>query len=433
MSEPMIEPRSEPGSERLNWSGSHAIAGRELVAARSIDDVCRAVADAAADGSRVRALGTRHSFNDLPDTTGTLVDATSIPADVVLDESARTVTVGGGTRYGEVAAWLEARGWALHNLGSLPHISVAGATATGTHGSGIGNGSLSTAVRGLEIVGPDGDVRIVRAGDPELAGSIVALGALGVVVRVTLAIEPTYLVRQDSYRDLTWGLLLDDLYGVMGAGYSVSVFTDWTSPTIEQVWVKRRTGGGTDTQGEALDLLGTPASGIERPLVVPSDEVNTTIHLTPGPWNDRLPHFRFDATPSVGDELQTEYFVGREDAADALRAVRTVASEFVGLLVITELRTIAADDLWLSPAYGRESFAFHFTWVNDEAAVRAVLPTIERALAPFEARPHWGKVNGLTVAELAPLYPRFDDARELFAHRDPSRTFWNEAMSRLLG
>ncbi|MFC8732551.1 D-arabinono-1,4-lactone oxidase [Luteimicrobium sp. NPDC057192] len=412
-----------------NWAGNHDITGTALVEARTIEDVQRAVADA----SRVRPLGTRHSFNDLPDTSGTLVTVTSIPAEPVLDEAARTVTVGGGTRYGELAGWLAGRGWALHNLGSLPHISVAGAVATGTHGSGDANGSLSTAVRGLEIVGPDGALRTVRAGDPELDGSVVALGALGVVVRVTLAVEPAYLVRQDSYRDLPWDALLGDLPAVTGAGYSVSVFTNWVDDAVEQVWVKRR----TDVEGleddDVPDLLGVRASGLAQPLIVPTDEVNTTFHLTAGTWNERLPHFRFDATPSVGDEIQTEYFVDRSDAVDALRAVRAVAPEFVDALVVTELRTVAADDLWLSPAYGRDSLAIHFTWRNDQPRVLAALPSIEAALAPFGARPHWGKVHLLDAATLAGRYPRFDDARELVARRDPRGVFRNAAVERVLG
>jgi xylitol oxidase len=412
-----------------NWAGNHDIAAATLVEARTIEDVQRAVADA----DRVRPLGTRHSFNDLPDTTGTLVTVTSIPADPVLDEATGTVTVGAGTRYGELAGWLAGRGWALHNLGSLPHISVGGAVATGTHGSGDTNGSLSTAVRGLEIVGPDGERRTLRAGDPELEGSVVAMGAQGVVVRVTLAVEPTYLVRQDSYRGLAWDALLADLPAVTGAGYSVSVFTNWVDDVVEQVWVKRRRNDHALADGDAPDLLGVPASGLPQPLIVPTEEVNTTFHLTMGMWNERLPHFRFDATPSVGDEIQTEYFVDRADAADALRAVREVAPGFVDALVVTELRTIAADDLWLSPAYGRDSLAIHFTWRNDQARVLAALPAIEAALAPFGARPHWGKVHLLDAATLAGRYPRFDDARELFARRDPDGTFRNNALDRVLG
>jgi len=412
-----------------NRAGNHDITGATLVEARTIEDVQRAVADA----GRVRPLGTRHSFNDLPDTTGTLVTVTSIPAEPVLDEAARTVTVGAGTRYGELAGWLTGRGWALHNLGSLPHISVGGAVATGTHGSGDANGSLSTAVRGLEIVGPDGARRTLRAGDPELAGSVVAMGALGVVVRVTLAVEPTYLVRQDSYRGLAWDALLADLPAVTGAGYSVSVFTNWVDEAVEQVWVKRRVDLEGPDDGDVPDLLDVPGSGLAQPLIVPTDEVNTTLHLTAGTWNERLPHFRFDATPSVGDEIQTEYFVDRADAADALRAVRGVAPTFVDALVITELRTIAADDLWLSPAFGRDSLAIHFTWRNDQARVLAALPEIESALAPFGARPHWGKVHLLDAATLAARYPRFDDARDLFARRDPDGTFRNGALDRVLG
>src|SRR5919199_4924610 len=221
---------------RRNWAGTYTYTAPVLHEATSIEEVRRVVAGA----GRVRALGTRHSFTDLPDTEGTLVSVVGIEPGFVLDEAARTVAFGAGTRYGEVALFLQANGWALHNMGSLPHISVGGAISTGTHGSGNQNGNLATAVRALTFVSPDGSLREVRHGDADFPGSVVGLGALGVLVRVTLAIEPTYLVRQDVYRGLAWDDLLADVPAVTGAGYSVSVFTDWSGDRIGQVWVKQR-------------------------------------------------------------------------------------------------------------------------------------------------------------------------------------------------
>ena len=161
------------------WSGTHRFTAPRLVEARAIADVQAAVRA----GGPVRALGTRHSFNDIADTTGALVSVLGIDPDPVLDEAAREVTVGAGTRYGVLAVWLEQRGWALHNLGSLPHISIGGAIATGTHGSGNGNGVLATAVRGIDYVDAAGELRSVRHGDPDFDALVISLGAVGVNYR----------------------------------------------------------------------------------------------------------------------------------------------------------------------------------------------------------------------------------------------------------
>ena len=405
------------------WSGTYEFHG-SLVAARTIDEVRRVVAASAS----VRPIGTRHSFTDLADNEATLVSVVDIPADITLD--ADVVTLGGGTRYGDLATWLEDRGLALHNMGSLPHISVAGAISTGTHGSGLRNGSLSTAVRSLTFVGPDGDLRTEAAGSDDFPGSVVALGRLGPIVRIGLAVEPSYQVRQDVYLGVPWADLLADPLAVLGAGYSVSVFTDWTGDTVQQVWVKNRLDG--DAVDEPVERFGVrPADRQVR--IVDTAEDNTTLQGAAGPWAWRLPHFRLDATPSDGREIQTEYFVPIGAAGDALRAVRELGPRIGERLLVTELRTIAADDLWLSPAYGRDSLAIHFTWTDDVAAVDALVPLIRDALAPFAARPHWGKVHAMTAETIAPLYPRLDDALALFHRIDPDATFANAHTRRVLG
>ncbi|MFW7414650.1 FAD-binding protein [Demequina sp. SO4-18] len=408
------------------WAGTHTFGAAELIDARSIPEVQDAVAGA--DGP-VRALGTRHSFNDLADSAGRLVTVTGIPAEPEVDESTRTVTVGAGTRYGELAVWLEARGWALHNMGSLPHISVAGAVATGTHGSGLANGCLSDAVAGLSYVNAAGELAYARRGDEGFAGLVVGLGAYGIVVRVTLDIQPTYRVRQDVYRGLSWEAALGDLRGIMGAGYSVSLFTMWDEPTIQQAWRKTRIGVGEDPQDgwQGARFETAAESGL-----VDVPPANLTVKGgVPGPWLERLPHFRLDQTPSNGDEIQTEYFVAIDDGADALRAVRELGPEIAPHLLVSELRTIAADELWLSGAYGRDTLAIHFTWRNSPAAVAALTPRIERALAPFGARPHWGKVNTMTAERIAAVTPRLADARAQFESLDPAGRFANDHLRRL--
>lgn len=405
------------------WAGTYTFTAPRITAATSIAEVQRVVAEAAAAGERVRALGTRHSFNGIADTAGTLVTILGIDPDPVLDEAARTVTVGSGIRYGELAVWLEQHGWALHNMGSLPHISVGGATATGTHGSGNLNGTLSTAVRALEYVAADGSLVTVRQGDPDFAGLVVGLGAFGIVVRTTLAVQPSYEMRQDTFTGLAWDAVLDDLEEITGASYSVSLFTDWLGDTMGTSFRKTRvTGDAASADGDTDTWQGATRDADAG--IFGSKEDNHTGRGV-GRWLDRLPHFRLDSTPSHGDEIQTEYFVDRAQGADALRAVRALGARIAEHLLITELRTTASDELWLSGSYERETLAIHFTWKNEPAGVHALLPEIEAALAPFDARPHWGKVNRVDAATLARVHPRLSDARALFERLDPAGTFSN--------
>jgi alditol oxidase len=425
-------------AELRNWSGTYRFTAREVIHARTVDDVRRAVAA----GGRVRALGTRHSFNDLADNGATLVSVAAIAADPVLDEAARTVTVGAGMPYGALAAWLQGRGWALGNLGSLPHISIGGATATGTHGSGSRNKILSAAVAGLDYVAADGELRHASRADPDFDGLPVGLGAFGVTTRITLDVEPAYLVRQDAYTALPWDRVLAELDDIMSAAYSVSLFTDWSEPSLRAAWVKRRVAsagdaraGGASAGDARADAVPDEFFGARREpgpvrfIDAPAD--NLTVLGVPGPWAERLPHFRLDATPSNGDEIQSEYFVDRRHGADAIAALRRRAGLITPLLLISEIRATAADQLWLSGSYGRETLALHFTWRNAPDAVDLAVGEVEAALAPFAARPHWGKVSHVPAAQLADLYPRLGDARDLFERLDPGGRFSNDRLERL--
>ncbi|GAA3198874.1 D-arabinono-1,4-lactone oxidase [Microbacterium terregens] len=406
-----------------NWAGTHEYAAPRIVVASTVAEVRRAVAI----GGPVHALGTRHSYTDLPDTTGTLIDLASLTGGFALDPDASTVTVAAGTRYGELALWLEERGFALHNLGSLPHISVAGAIATATHGSGDSNGVLTSAVRGIRYVGADAQEHEVRRGDADFDALAVGVGAFGVIVAVTLAVQPTFRARQDIYRGVSWDAALGGLDEVTGAGYSVSVFTRWEPDVIGDVWVKTRLTADDDEVPGAL--LDGALMGEANPLEGLADL--TELGGVPGPWMLRLPHFRLDGTPSFGDELQTEYFVARSEAPAALRAVRALAPLIRPHLFVSELRTAASDDLWLSGAYRRDFLAIHFTWHNDPTGVREVLPHIEAALAPFEARPHWGKLHLFDAEAIARVHPRAADARAVFERLDPDGRFVNAHLERV--
>ena len=398
--------------EEWNWAGNVRYRAAEIVEPTTLSEAQRMVARA----TRVRPLGTRHSFNGLPDLSGgTLIHLGSLPADPVIDTDAMTVTVGGAMRYGVVAAYLEEHGLALHNMGSLPHISVAGAISTGTHGSGNRLGNLASAVRGLQFIGPDGDLVDVRAGDPGFEGMVVGLGAFGPITRVTLAVQPSYRMRQDAFVDLPWDRVLDGFDEVMGLGYSVSLLSKWTAPRVQHVWIKSLLDQPTAT-AETLGAAEStePAADNMHPFGVE------------GGWFERLPHFRLDRVPSAGAEIQTEYLLDRGGAAEAIASLREIGHLIDPVLGISELRTVARDELWLSPAYGRDSVAIHFTFQLDPDGVAAVLPAIEARLLPLGARPHWGKLFHADSAALAPLYPKLDDWRRLVNDYDPAGTFTND-------
>lgn len=407
-----------------NWAGTWTFSAAGVERPRTVQELQRIVAAS----PRVRALGTRHSFNDLAD-SDVLVSLEQLPADIELDPDAATVRVAAQLPFARVADVLDARGWALHNLGSLPHISVGGATATATHGSGLHNGNLSTAVVSLELVTADGSIVRLDRRDPRFPGGVVHLGALGVVTHLALAVQPRYAVRQDVYLGVPWSEVLADPTGIFAGAYSVSVFGHWGADVV-QVWLKTRLGGDAGSDAPASWRGGTRAAGQVAPVGDDSD--NTTVQGVAGPWHARLPHFRFDRQPSAqGDEIQTEYFVDLRDAEPALAALRRLADRIDPVLLVTELRAIAADDLWLSTAFGRTSLGIHFTWQRRPAEVAALLPEIEAALAPFAARPHWGKWFAAT--DLGDRYPRFADAVALMRELDPAGTFRNAYTARVLG
>lgn len=406
-----------------NWAESHRYAAPEYVEPTSIDELRSLVASR----PRVRALGSRHSFNDLADTDGTLIGTARLPHAVQLvDED--TIAVTPWMTYGAVAARLKDMGLALHNLASLPHISIAGAISTGTHGSGDANANLAGAVAGLTFVTAEGSLRTLRPVDDEFDGAVVSLGALGVLTTVLLDVEPAFQVRQDVWTGLTWDALLANLDAVTGAAYSVSVFTTWTGDDVGTVWLKQLVPGRV--RGE---LFGARRATEELHPLPGADPSPTTQQLgVPGPWSDRLPHFRMEFTPSNGEEIQTEYLVPRVNAAAALQAVRGLGERIAPLLHVSELRTMRADSLWLSGAYDTDCLNIHFTWKRMPAEVAALLPDLEALLLPLGARPHWGKWFAAGHEQLRPLYPRFDEFRELVDDWDPAGKFRNAFLTRTL-
>jgi len=406
-----------------NWAGNHVYRAAELHRPTTPAQLREIVARA----PRVHALGTRHSFSDVGDSAA-LVALDALPAEVDVDPLAGTSTCSAWLKYGELAEALAPHGVALHNLASLPHISIAGAIATATHGSGDANGNLATAVRALEFVISDGELLTVARGEPDFEGLVVGLGALGVVTRVTLEIEPVYEVRQRVFEGLSWDALHEHFDEITSSGYSVSVFTRW-GETVDQVWIKSRVADAPEQERE--ELFGAVAATVDRHPILGLDAVNCTPQLgVPGPWSDRLPHFRMGFTPSNGEEIQSEFHVPRHHAQGAIRAVHALGETLRPVLQVSEIRTIAADELWMSPQYRQASVALHFTWTREPEAVARVLVDLEAALAPFAARPHWGKAFRATAADIGPLYTRLPDFVRLARRLDPRGAFRNDWLAR---
>lgn len=406
----------------VNWAGNITYGARAVHLPGSLDEL-QAVVRAA---GKVRALGSRHSFNTIADTDADLVSLIRMSRVLKIDAVARTVTAEGGITYGQLCPILHKAGFAIPNLASLPHISVAGAVATATHGSGVGNGNLATAISGLELVTASGDLVTLKRGDADFSGAVVSLGALGVVSKVTLDLQPAFDIRQTVYLGLPADSLEQDFDAIASAGYSVSFFTQWQGEEVEQVWLKAL----ADDSEAPAELFGAKRALAPSHPISSIDAAPCTEQMgAAGPWHLRLPHFRMEFTPSAGAELQSEYFVPRKDAVAAFGALRGIQHLIAPHLLISEIRTIAADELWLSMNHQRDSVAFHFTWKQDWNAVRAVLPEIEAALRPFGVRPHWGKLFTMPAADIQPGYTRLGDFRDLAQKFDPAGKFRNDFVS----
>jgi xylitol oxidase len=410
-----------------NWAGNVEYSTDHLYSANSLEQVRSYVTKQ----SQLKVLGTRHCFNNIADSTQNLLSLRSMDDVVALDAAGRTVTVAGGMTYGQLCPYLQSKGFALHNLASLPHISVAGACSTATHGSGEKNGNLATAVSALEFVTAGGDVvTLSRQRDGEtFRGAVVGLGALGVITKVTLDIQPTFTMRQYVYQDLPLAAVKDHFDAIEASAYSVSLFTDWQNERFNEVWIKSREDAGQAFNATPEFYRAKLATKNLHPIAELSAENCTEQMGVPGPWFERLPHFRMGFTPSAGKELQSEYFVPRRNAVEAILAVERLRDQVGPHLLISEIRAIAADNLWMSPCYEQPCVTIHFTWKQDWAAVRKLLPMIEKELAPFKARPHWGKLFTTSPRELKAIYTRLPDFIQLSRKYDPQGKFRNEFLN----
>lgn len=413
---------------RTNWSANYTFTAKESLepAVAEIEKIVR-------EKARSKALGTGHSFNSIADSTGCQISTRQMQS-MTLNRESGVVTIGAGVTYGTLAPWLDAQGFALHNLASLPHISVAGACSTATHGSGIHNGNLATIVSAIEFVdGSGARVTLSRAGNPgQFEGAVVGLGTLGILTALTLDVRPSFQMAQVVYENLSFDQLERNLDAIFGAAYSVSLFTDWLNHRATQVWLKEIV-SAAGAPPAPLDFYGaTLQKGKLHPIAGHSPENCTDQLGVPGPWYDRLPHFRMNFTPSSGAELQTEYFVPRDRAYEAILAVERLRDIIAPHLLVTELRSVAADSLWMSMAYERDSVAIHFTWKPEWESVQHILPRIEKQLSPFQARPHWGKLFTTPHETLLRLYPKLPDFQGLAKQYDRAGRFRNEFLDRVV-
>ena len=427
MTAPLFSPMTSwaTGEKLKNWAGNLTYSTEKLDQAKSVQQVQELVKKY----PKMKVLGTRHCFNTIADTRDNFVSLVNMADDISIDPSGKSVTVNSGIKYGQISPYLHNKGFALHNLASLPHISVAGACATATHGSGERNGNLSTAVSAMEMVTAAGDiVKLSREKDGEkFKAAVVNLGALGVVTKVTLDLQPTFLMTQHVYENLPITQLKDHFDEIEGSGYSVSLFTNWQSQNITEIWVKRR---ADDTRKPEAEWLGAKlATKNLHPIPELSAENCTEQMGVAGPWYERMPHFKMGFTPSSGVELQSEYYVPRKNAVDAIMAISKLGSQVGPHLLTSEVRTIAADDLWMSPCYKQDSVTIHFTWKQDWPAVSKLLPIIEKELAPFNAKPHWGKLFTVAPAKLEKLFPKLIEFREMAKEYDPKGKFRNEFLN----
>lgn len=411
---------------RTNWAGNYKYSTDRLHVPKSIDDVRKIVKGC----EKLTVLGARHSFNGIADNNANQISLKHLDQ-MALDSKSRTVVVGAGVTYGQLSPYLHRNGFALHNLASLPHVSVVGACATATHGSGNKNGNLATSVSAMDIVTADGElVTLSRERDQErFQGAVVGLGGVGAITRLTLDLLPAFDVKQVVYENLSFEHLHGHLDEIFGSGYSVSLFTDWQNHRATQVWIKRRVERG-DSSHAKPDFFGAKLATTKLHPIAGHSAENCTEQLgIPGPWYERLPHFRMNFTPSSGDELQSEYFVPRDKGYEAILAVERLRDRITPHLFISELRTIDADTLWMSPCYKRPALTIHFTWKPEWTAVKKLLPMIEEQLAPFDARPHWAKLFTTAPSHLQSLYEKLPDYRELLKQFDRSGKFRNQYLS----
>jgi FAD-linked oxidoreductase len=451
-----------PGQWR-NWAGTATATPARWAQPRSEAEICAAVKEAAAAGLPVRALGSGHSFTAAAATSGLALDLSLWTGVTAADTRTGLVTVRSGTTLRALNAALAEFGLALANLGDIDAQTIAGALATGTHGTGARLGGLATQIEALDLVLADGSlVSCSASARPDLfAATRVGLGALGVVTAVTLRCVPSFTLAADE-RPMPVEQVIEE-FGALAAANDHFEF--YWFPYGRQALVKRNNrvpsgGPAAVPAGRAAGRAAVPAGraaapmpgwrrfwefevmenaafgtlcrlGRAAPRLVPALNRLSSAALSARSYTDAS--YRVFVTPRRVHFVESEYAVPRESLPGVLAELRRAVPRLADPVMFpVEVRVAAADDIWLSTAYGRDSA---YIAVHQYAGLpyRAYFDLFESVVAPVAGRPHWGKLHSLDAGRLGPLYPRFEDFRRVRAEVDPEARFGNAYLARVLG
>ncbi len=408
-----------------NWARNLEFSAGEFLEINSISQLQEVINNS----DKVKVLGTGHSFSPIADTSGSLISIKKLDPEIHIDSKMQTVSVSAGTSYAQLARYLEANGWALENLASLGEITVAGAIMTGTHGSGSSNTVLSNAVVEIEMILASGEKLLLNQQNlEEFNGFIVSFGALAVFTRLKLKIVKSFSIKQIVYENITSKSVSEYFDEIFDNAYSVSYFNSWAKNSTGQIWMKFLSDKDTSTLPKNA-FGGNLAVANQHPVKVNDPSTCTEQMGAPGKWLYRLPHFKLDSSPASGDEVQTEYLVDRKYVKEYIEELSLIGDEIADKVYATEIRTIKADNLWLSGAYERPTVGFHFTW-KKSADIETFLPKIEQILGQNGGRPHWGKLFSTNKNQLITRYPKFSNFQQLLKKYDPDGKFRNQFIDR---
>ena len=440
--------RTQPAPDRRvwrNWAGTATANPARWSRPRSEAEISAAVKDAAAAGLTIRALGSGHSFTAAAATSGVALDLSSWTGITAADTASGLITARSGTTLRALNAELGGLGLAMANLGDIDVQTLAGALSTGTHGTGARLGGLATQVEALDLVTADGSlVTCSASARPGLfAAARVGLGALGVVSAVTLRCVPSFTLAADE-RPMPVEQVIEEFDALAAAN---DHFEFYWFPYGRQALVKRnnRVSSGAPAAGpmpgwrrfwefEVMEnaAFGTLCrAGRAAPRLIPALNRLSSAGLSARTYTDAS--YRVFVTPRRVRFVESEYAVPRESLRGVLTELRRAVPRLADPVMFpVEVRVAAADDIWLSTAYGRDT-AYIAIHQYTGLPYRGYFDLFESVVAPVAGRPHWGKMHTLDAARLGPLYPRFDDFRQVRAQVDPEDRFGNPYLSRVFG
>ncbi|MEV1045824.1 D-arabinono-1,4-lactone oxidase [Streptomyces sp. NPDC049916] len=425
-----------------NWAGTVTARPARIASPASVDELVDVVLRARADGLRVKPVGTGHSFTSAAATDGVLIRPDLLTGIRDIDRTRMTVTVEAGTPLKRLNTALAREGLSLTNMGDIMEQTVAGATATGTHGTGRDSGSVSAQIRALELVTADGTVRVCSPEeDPEVfAAARVGIGALGVITAVTLAVEPVFLLTARE-EPMSFDRVTADFDALVAENEH---FEFYWFPHTGNCTTKRnnRSAGPAAPPGRASawvddELLSNGvfrvacALGRAVPATIPSIARLSSRALSTRTYTD-IPYKVF-TSPRRVRFVEMEYAVPREQAVAALREVKAMVERSpLKISFPVEVRTAPADDMTLSTASGRDS-AYIAVHLYRGTPHRSYFTAVERIMTAHSGRPHWGKIHTRDAAYLSGVYPRFGEFTALRDRLDPDRVFGNDYLRRVLG